>query len=463
MQSTNMNKSALITYIGIFVTIVSQLYWLYGSYQSYTEKYQVICNDLFAAAIDLEVNYRWTKTPINLKDPKLIVKFAKDMTPEERASLKGDTIRLDRAKKENLGKSFTELFQQKIQDDNMTKRPLNINSLDSLFGSQLAKADLPLHYQIFQYDKDRHIIDETKHKLPGHIHYICTGEKPIGTKGLMFVQAKVGIPTDILLRNMLFSLIMSSLMVALLISCLYRQLWVINQSRKQLKKREYAVYHAIHDLKAPLNTSYTMVDYLLQKEMDNKWVHVLTNSKKQIKKVIEIIESMLLLTQNSKQQPLLVLKDINLLELANSCYNTVVQLYPGKPHLFQIDTTEQDTFTIQTDENRLERCLLNLLENAFKYSDEGVTIKLKIEKQKDKCVLSVQDTGWGISREEQKKLGKQFYRVQRADKPATPGHGIGLSCVMQLSKELGGKLTFSSKEHAGSIFMITLPFNNMNA
>ena len=454
-----MNKSILITSIGIFITILSQLYWLYGSYQTYIEKYQGTYNEIFATAIDLEINYRFDKKTINLKAPELIIKSAKNMTPEERASLKGDTITLDRGQKENIGKSFTELFQQKMQDDIMFKHPLNILSLDSLFNSQLAKADLPVFYQIYQYDKDRKVTHETKHRLPDYIHYIYTDLKPIGTQGLMFVQAKIGVPVNMLLRNMLFSLIVSTLMVALLIYCLYKQLWVINRSRRQLQEREDAVHHAIHDLKTPLNTTYTLVDYLLKKEKEDKWAHVLTNSKKQIKKLLETIDTMLTLTRNNEQRQPLKLQDTNLVELAGSCYETVAQLYPDKQHLFEIDSSQLLSPEIRTEIFRLERCLRNLIENAFKYSDEGVEIRIKMESDKKQCLLSVTDTGWGIPAKELKKLGKQFYRVQRSGKPVTSGYGIGLSCVMQLTKELGGKLSFSSKEHEGSIFMITLPLH----
>lgn len=458
-----MNKYTLITIIGIFATILSQFYWLYGSYQSYFDKYQSTYNEIFAVAIDLEVNYRWTQSPINLNNPKLIIRSSKDMTPEERASLKGDTIELDRAQEENLGKNFTELLQQKIQDDSMTKCPLNINILDSLFASHLAKSDLLVHYQIYQYDKDQEIIAKTNHKQPKHIHYIYTDLKPIGTKGLMFVQAKVEVPTTLLLKNMLFSLCVSTLMAILLICCLYRQLRVINRTRKQLKERENSVYHAIHDLKSPLNITYAMIDFMLIKEMDDKWVRILTNNKKQIRKLSEIIETMLALTRDGDKPQPLNLQDINLQELGNSCYNMVTQLYPDKPHIFNIDIAGQQTPIIQTDSNRLERCLQNLIENAFKYSDAGVTITLQIMINKDNCIISVQDTGWGISLKDQKKLGKQFYRIQHPGKPLLPGYGIGLSCVRQLSKELGGTFTFSSKEHEGSIFIITLPLNKTKA
>ncbi len=69
----------------------------------------------------------------------------------------------------------------------------------------------------------------------------------------------------------------------------------------------------------------------------------------------------------------------------------------------------------------------------------------------------IQDTGWGIPQKAQKKLGKQFYRVQIEGKKVHPDHGLGLCSVKQLVKEMDGSVTFRSTEGFGSIFIITLP------
>ena len=71
--------------------------------------------------------------------------------------------------------------------------------------------------------------------------------------------------------------------------------------------------------------------------------------------------------------------------------------------------------------------------------------------------LSPSRTGWGIPQKAQKKLGKQFYRVQIEGKKVHPDHGLGLCSVKQLVKEMDGSVTFRSTEGFGSIFIITLP------
>ena len=75
-----------------------------------------------------------------MNNPSYVIKDARDMTPEERASLKGDTITIDEAMKKNLGANLFEILQQQNQDDLMDTNPLNLHNLDSLYGSRRASS-----------------------------------------------------------------------------------------------------------------------------------------------------------------------------------------------------------------------------------------------------------------------------------------------------------------------------------
>ena len=97
------------------------------------------------------------------------------------------------------------------------------------------------------------------------------------------------------------------------------------------------------------------------------------------------------------------------------------------------------------------------MENALKYSDDDVKITVVLSEHDNHLSIAIQDTGWGIPLKAQKKLGKQFYRVQVEGKKVHPGHGLGLCSVKQLVKEMDGSFTFRSMEGSGSVFVITLP------
>lgn len=128
--------------------------------------------------------------------------------------------------------------------------------------------------------------------------------------------------------------------------------------------------------------------------------------------------------------------------------------------MFKLEKSEDFPDMIEADTVRLERCLRNLLENALKYSDDDVRITVTLTMKNNHYRIAIKDTGWGIPKKAQKKLGQQFFRVKQADKPAQPGYGLGLSSVMLMAKEMGGSLTFQSEEGVGSTFFINLPAEN---
>ena len=84
------------------------------------------------------------------------------------------------------------------------------------------------------------------------------------------------------------------------------------------------------------------------------------------------------------------------------------------------------------------------MENALKYSDDDVKITVVLSEHDNHLSIAIQDTGWGIPQKAQKKLGKQFYRVQIEGKKVHPDHGLGLCSVKQLVKEMDGSVTFRS-------------------
>lgn len=113
--------------------------------------------------------------------------------------------------------------------------------------------------------------------------------------------------------------------------------------------------------------------------------------------------------------------------------------------------------TLFTDENKLNRILTNLIENASKYSSENTTIYLKIENKNKQIIFSVEDEGIGIQPEDQEKIFDRLYRVEKSRNPETGGSGLGLYISKSLAEQLGGFLTVTSEHGNGSTFYLNLP------
>ncbi|NJL91347.1 MAG: HAMP domain-containing histidine kinase [Coleofasciculaceae cyanobacterium SM2_1_6] len=107
------------------------------------------------------------------------------------------------------------------------------------------------------------------------------------------------------------------------------------------------------------------------------------------------------------------------------------------------------------DQDRLQQALINLVDNAIKYSAEAVEIKL--ESTGDQAIISVCDRGIGISLPHQNRIFERFYRTDDASTRSRDGTGLGLAIAKSLIEGMKGKISLRSKPNEGSVFIITLP------
>jgi signal transduction histidine kinase len=111
---------------------------------------------------------------------------------------------------------------------------------------------------------------------------------------------------------------------------------------------------------------------------------------------------------------------------------------------------------IKADVNRLKQVLLNLIDNAVKYSDEGKPITLKIDRQNQQAIIQVCDRGVGISLQQQTRIFERFYRCDES-RDRSGGTGLGLSIVKTLVEGMGGSISVRSQLQQGSNFTVIFP------
>ncbi len=114
---------------------------------------------------------------------------------------------------------------------------------------------------------------------------------------------------------------------------------------------------------------------------------------------------------------------------------------------------------VELDPQLIGQVVSNLISNSIRYTDPGKTIIVDGEVQDDKVIIRVKDEGIGISRDDQKKLFKKFFRSKEASKRSTNGSGLGLYIVRKILDVCDGTITCESEEGKGTLFTVTLPLH----
>jgi signal transduction histidine kinase/DNA-binding response OmpR family regulator/ligand-binding sensor domain-containing protein len=125
--------------------------------------------------------------------------------------------------------------------------------------------------------------------------------------------------------------------------------------------------------------------------------------------------------------------------------------------------TNETVYETAVDFNQMEKAVDNLISNALKYSKPNTTVQIRLRCAENQWILSVKDQGIGISKTDQKRLFKEFYRGENAINSKVVGSGVGLLLVKNIVVLHGGGIHFTSEEGVGSEFILTVPYRKVDA
>lgn len=126
-------------------------------------------------------------------------------------------------------------------------------------------------------------------------------------------------------------------------------------------------------------------------------------------------------------------------------------------------TTPETPLDLSSDEGRIEQILINLIQNAIRYTPQGGRVSLTLDKRGEKIVYTVTDTGIGIPASDIPRVTERFYRVDPGRSRAVGGTGLGLSIVKHLVERLKGDLTIKSTVGQGTVVEVALPINQSHS
>jgi two-component system OmpR family sensor kinase len=211
-----------------------------------------------------------------------------------------------------------------------------------------------------------------------------------------------------------------------------------------------------HELRSPLTVIRGNLD-LLRRTHDPEERHSIERLiEDEAARMSRLVDNLLFLAQLGEMEQAGAPLDRRPVEL-DSLLLTVYQQARSMSSRHTILLGDEDAITIDGDRDQLQQLLLNLVDNAIKYTPPGGTIILSLRAEGDDALLEVKDTGIGIPPEDLPHIFDRFYRVDKARSRRIGGAGLGLSIVKGIATSHGGDVEVASAPGEGTTFKVRLP------
>jgi heavy metal sensor kinase len=215
---------------------------------------------------------------------------------------------------------------------------------------------------------------------------------------------------------------------------------------------------ASHELRTPISLMRTEAELALRRERDSDaYREALHHILNETERMSVLIEDLLALARADSGREFLNPQPLDLGDMLRHCVREWKPLVARSGHELSLDTREAGRVYVMADQPALRRVFNILLDNAVKYTPAPGRISIFLEECDGCAVVSVNDTGIGISSAEQSKIFERFYRVDKARGRAIGGAGLGLAIAQWVVERHGGSITVESATNQGSRFSVQMP------
>ncbi len=230
----------------------------------------------------------------------------------------------------------------------------------------------------------------------------------------------------------------------------------ISEQKKLEQRKDEFISMASHELKTPL-TSVKAFSQLLQRHAgdikDRKAMDYLSRMDNQLDRLTKLIVDLLDVTKIQEGKLLFSKETFDFDKLVEEIIGDIRIVSPNH----KIIRTGASRMNVSADKFRISQLITNLLNNAIKYSHAGGKIRVVLSANNHNVILSVEDKGIGISKDNQTEIFNKFYRVDSPSNRSYPGLGLGLYISSEIIRRHHGKIWVNSQEGKGAIFSISLP------
>ncbi|MBN2897871.1 MAG: HAMP domain-containing protein [Clostridia bacterium] len=232
----------------------------------------------------------------------------------------------------------------------------------------------------------------------------------------------------------------------------------VTEMKKLESMRKDFVANVSHELKTPLTSIKGFVETLLngaaeKEEVREKFLGIINL---EVERLSSLIEDLLVLSEIEKNETIANDAPININHATRNIMEMLAEVAKGNEVALFYNCSD-DLPTIYGNEGWFKQMVVNLVDNAIKYSNKGGEVRVNIYKEDQRVKIVVKDTGVGIATEHLDRLFERFYRVDKARSRSIGGTGLGLAIVKHVVISFGGEIKVRSEFGKGSEFIVTIP------
>lgn len=231
----------------------------------------------------------------------------------------------------------------------------------------------------------------------------------------------------------------------------------ITKLRKLEQMRADFVANASHELRTPLTVIKGYVETLLHSALDDreaaeKFVAIIDQEADRLKRLVDELLTLSQLESHRQESE----EPVDMLEVITLVGDEMKSRFTEKKITLKM-TLPEDLASVKANPDRIKQILVNLLDNAVKYTSAGGSVEIFAHDLGQKIKITVKDTGMGIPAKDLSRIFERFYRVDKARSRQMGGFGLGLSIVKHMVENMGGTIGVESVVDQGSSFWFTLP------
>lgn len=233
---------------------------------------------------------------------------------------------------------------------------------------------------------------------------------------------------------------------------------MISRLQAAFERQKQFTSDASHELRTPLAVMRGDMEIALRRERSpQEYQRVLGSNLEEIVRLTRLIEDLLMLARADSGRVELRCEPVDLNKLCQQMTDYISPLAEQRQQVLSYDSENADVY-INADLQRIKQMLLNLLDNAIKYTEPGGNITLGLKIEGNQAVITVADTGRGIPTEDLPHIFERFFRrsAKTSDRSAA-GFGLGLSIVKWIVESHNGQIETISQQGQGTTFIVKLP------